>query len=34
MRLGIETVYQDLMVVPYLNVYRNVFLGRELEKLK
>jgi len=32
MRLGIETVYQDLMVVPYLNVYRNVFLGRELEK--
>jgi len=32
MKLGIETVYQDLMVVPYLNVYRNIFLGRELEK--
>jgi len=31
-RLGIETVHQDLMVVPYLNVYRNIFLGRELEK--
>ena len=31
-KLGIETVHQDQMVVPYLNVYRNIFLGRELEK--
>jgi len=26
---GIETVYQDLALVPQLPVYRNVFLGRE-----
>ncbi|MEM2163820.1 MAG: ATP-binding cassette domain-containing protein [Fervidicoccaceae archaeon] len=31
-KLGIETVYQDQMIIPYLNVYRNIFLGRELEK--
>jgi len=31
-KLGIETVYKDQMIIPYLNVYRNIFLGRELEK--
>ncbi|GAC1433602.1 MAG: hypothetical protein NVSMB65_07520 [Chloroflexota bacterium] len=29
-RYGIETVYQDLAVVPYLDVEANLFLGREL----
>jgi ABC-type sugar transport system ATPase subunit len=30
--LGIEVVYQDLSLINYLNVYQNLFLGRELEK--
>ncbi|GGP20938.1 sugar ABC transporter ATP-binding protein [Thermocladium modestius] len=29
---GIETVYQDLALIPQLPVYRNVFLGREATK--
>ena len=31
-RLGIETIYQDLALAENLNVYSNIFLGRE--KLK
>ena len=30
--LGIETVYQDLAVVPALEIAANVFLGREVRK--
>lgn len=30
--LGIQTVYQDLALVNDLNVYHNMFLGRELKK--
>jgi ABC-type sugar transport system ATPase subunit len=30
--LGIEVVYQDLSLINYLNVYQNLFLGRELQK--
>lgn len=30
--LGIEVVYQDLALINYLNVYQNLFLGRELHK--
>ena len=30
--LGIEVVYQDLSLINYLNVYQNLFLGRELMK--
>ena len=30
--VGIETVYQDLALIGDLNVYHNVFLGRELHK--
>lgn len=30
--LGIETVYQDLSLVSCLNVYQNLFLGRELQR--
>lgn len=26
---GIETVYQDLAIAPHLDVYTNIFLGRE-----
>src|SRR5579871_4238099 len=29
-RTGIETVYQDLAVVPLLDIESNLFLGREL----
>jgi ABC-type sugar transport system ATPase subunit len=29
MRLGIQTIYQDLALVDQLNVVKNVFLGRE-----
>lgn len=29
-RLGIEIVYQDMALVPYMNVYRNLFLNREI----
>lgn len=28
--LGIETVYQDLAVIPYMDVEANLFLGREI----
>ncbi|MGH7159665.1 MAG: ATP-binding cassette domain-containing protein, partial [Acetobacteraceae bacterium] len=28
--IGIETVYQDLAVVPWLDVEANLFLGREI----
>ncbi len=31
-RHGIEIVYQDMALVPYMNVYRNLFLGREFTK--
>ena len=30
--LGIETVYQDLALIPELSIARNFFLGRELTK--
>ena len=30
--IGIETVYQDLALIGDLNVYHNIFLGRELHK--
>jgi ABC-type sugar transport system ATPase subunit len=30
--LGIEVVYQDLSLINFLNVYQNLFLGREIEK--
>jgi ABC-type sugar transport system ATPase subunit len=30
--LGIEVVYQDLSLINFLNVYQNLFLGRELQK--
>ncbi|MFN0191433.1 MAG: ATP-binding cassette domain-containing protein [Aestuariivirga sp.] len=29
---GIETVYQDLALIPALSLWRNFFLGRELKK--
>jgi simple sugar transport system ATP-binding protein len=29
--LGIETVYQDLALIPALSMWRNFFLGRELK---
>ena len=28
---GIETVYQDLALIPALSIWRNFFLGRELK---
>jgi simple sugar transport system ATP-binding protein len=31
MRLGIETVYQDLALAPHLDIVSNIFLGRELK---
>ncbi len=31
-RVGIETVYQDFMLAPNLDVVANIFLGRELTK--
>jgi ABC-type sugar transport system ATPase subunit len=30
--LGIEVVYQDLSLINYLNVYQNLFLGRERQR--
>ena len=30
--LGIEVVYQDLALINFLNVYQNLFLGREILK--
>jgi ABC-type sugar transport system ATPase subunit len=30
--LGIEVGYQDLSLINYLNVYQNLFLGREIQK--
>jgi simple sugar transport system ATP-binding protein len=32
-RHGIETVYQDLALIPQLPVYQNLFLGHELTRL-
>ncbi len=32
-KLGIETVYQDLALVPLMSVARNFFLGREITSL-
>jgi simple sugar transport system ATP-binding protein len=29
--IGIETVYQDLALIPALSIWRNFFLGRELK---
>ncbi|PWV37866.1 MAG: ABC transporter ATP-binding protein [Desulfurococcaceae archaeon] len=29
---GIEIVYQDMALVSYMNIYRNIFLGREIKK--
>ena len=31
-RMGIEIVYQDMALVPYMSVYRNLFLNREIVK--
>ena len=31
-RAGIETVYQDLAVAPYLDIATNLFLGREIRR--
>lgn len=31
MELGIATIYQELNVIPELNVYENIFLGREIK---
>jgi simple sugar transport system ATP-binding protein len=31
-KYGIETIYQDSAVVDLMNIYRNIFLGRELTK--
>jgi simple sugar transport system ATP-binding protein len=30
-KVGIETVYQDLALIPALSIWRNFFLGRELK---
>jgi ABC-type sugar transport system ATPase subunit len=32
-KAGIETVYQDLALIPQLTVYQNLFLNRELTRL-
>ena len=32
--IGIETVYQDLAVVPWLDVEANLFLGREITRTR
>jgi simple sugar transport system ATP-binding protein len=29
-RAGIEIVYQDMALVDYMSIYRNIFLGREI----
>ena len=31
-RVGIEIVYQDMALVPYMSIYRNLFLNREVIK--
>jgi len=31
-KLGIETVFQEQALAPDLNIYRNVFMGREIKK--
>ncbi len=31
-RAGIEIVYQDMALVPYMSIYRNLFLNREVVK--
>ena len=30
-QFGIETVYQDLALIPALSMWRNFFLGREIK---
>lgn len=32
MKLGIETIYQDIAIAPLMNIPRNVFMGREIER--
>jgi len=32
--LGIETIYQEAAMVPKMSVMRNIFMGRELSRLK
>ena len=32
MKVGISTVYQNLAIIPILNIYRNFFLGKEPKK--
>jgi len=29
---GISTIYQELNLIPYLNIWENLFLGREIKK--
>jgi len=29
---GIEMVYQDMALVSYMSIYRNIFLGREIKR--
>lgn len=29
-QLGISIIFQEFSLVPYLNAYENIFLGREL----
>ncbi len=31
-KMGIEIVYQDMALVPYMSVYRNIFLRREITR--
>ncbi len=31
-RAGIEIVYQDMALVDYMSIYRNIFLGREISR--
>jgi len=31
-RIGIEILYQDMALVPYMSIYRNLFLNREVVK--
>lgn len=31
--LGISTIYQELNLIPYLNIYENIFIGREPKRM-
>ncbi|MDK2896877.1 MAG: simple sugar transport system ATP-binding protein [Candidatus Atribacteria bacterium] len=33
-KLGIETIYQEAAMVPKMSIMRNIFMGRELTRLK